>query len=80
MCLAVPGKILEIFEEDGVRMATVDFGGIRRKACLAYQPDARVGTFVVVHVGFAVSTVDEEAAARSYALLGEVESLEAISS
>jgi len=78
MCLGVPGKVIETFEEDGIRMGTVDFGGIRRKACLAYAPEVEVGHWVVIHVGFAISVVDEEEAARSYALLAEMGNLENI--
>ena len=59
-------------------MGTVDFGGIRRKACLEYAPEVEVGHCVVIHVGFAISVVDEEEAARSYALLAEMDNLENI--
>ena len=78
MCLGVPGKVIERYEEDGLAMAMVDFGGIRRKACLAYAPEVEVGSFVVIHVGFAISVVDEREAARSYALLAEMGNLEGI--
>ena len=78
MCLGVPGKVVKVFEEDGLRMAVIDFGGIRRTACLAYEPDVGVGSFVVIHVGFAISAIDEEAAARSYALLAEMGNLEGV--
>jgi hydrogenase expression/formation protein HypC len=78
MCLGVPGKVIQVFEEDGLRMGLVDFGGIRRKACLAYAPAAGLGSYVVIHVGFAISVVDEEEAARSYALLSEMGNLEGI--
>ena len=78
MCLGVPGKVTELFDEDGVRMGTVDFGGITRKACLEYAPEVEVGSFVVIHVGFAISVVDEEVAARAYELLAEMDNLEYI--
>ncbi|HUL84409.1 MAG TPA: HypC/HybG/HupF family hydrogenase formation chaperone [Actinomycetota bacterium] len=78
MCLGVPGKVIEIFERDEIRMGTVDFGGIRRDACLEYAPEVDVGHFVVIHVGFAISVVDEEEASRSYALLAEMDNLENI--
>jgi hydrogenase expression/formation protein HypC len=78
MCLGVPGKVTDIYDEDGIRMGTVDFGGITRKACLEYEPDVQVGDYVVIHVGFAISAVDEEEAARSYALLAEMGNLEYI--
>jgi hydrogenase expression/formation protein HypC len=78
MCLGVPGKVIDVFEEDGIRMGTVDFGGIRRSACLEYAPEVDLGSYVVIHVGFAISVVDEGEAARSYALLEEMDNLEFI--
>jgi hydrogenase expression/formation protein HypC len=62
MCLAVPGRILAIAEADGTLMAEVDFGGVRKDVCLQYIPDAAVGEYVVVHVGFAIQRLDEESA------------------
>ncbi len=78
MCLGVPGKVVEIDGEDDLQMGVVDFAGIRRKACLAYAPEVRLGDYVIVHVGFAISIVDQEEAARSYALLAEMGNLEGI--
>jgi len=75
MCLAIPGRVVETFERDGLRMARVQFGGIIREACLEYVPDAAAGEYVLVHVGFAISRVDEEEAARTYALLEELDQL-----
>jgi hydrogenase expression/formation protein HypC len=69
MCLAIPGKVAEIQEQEGVRTGRVLFGGIARQACLDFVPEARVGDFVMVHVGFAISVVDKEEAERTYALL-----------
>jgi len=69
MCLGIPGKVLETFESNSLRMAKVEFGGIVRDACLAYTPEAKVGDYVVVHVGFAISRIDAEEAARTYDLL-----------
>lgn len=73
MCLAVPGKIVEISDTSGVRMAQVDFGGIRRETCLEYLPEAIVGDYVVVHVGFAISRIDEAEAARTLEYLKELD-------
>ena len=78
MCLGVPGKVTDVYEDQGIRMGTVDFGGITRTACLEYAPEVEVGTYVVIHVGFAISVVDEEEAARSYELLAEMGNLEGI--
>jgi hydrogenase expression/formation protein HypC len=75
MCLAIPGKVLEEFEQRGMRMAKVQFGGIVREASLDYVPEAKVGDYVLVHVGFAISTVDAEEAARTYELLQEMDQL-----
>lgn len=75
MCLAIPGKISSLHENSGVPMAKVDFGGITREACLAYVPEARIGDYVLVHVGFAISKVDEEEAARTYQYLAEMDQL-----
>lgn len=73
MCLGIPGKILELFEEQGLRMAKVQFGGIVRNACMEYLPEAAVGEYVIVHVGFAISKMDEEEAQRTYELLAQIE-------
>lgn len=72
MCLGIPGKVIETFEAHGLHMAKVDFGGITREACLEYTPEVKPGDYVVVHVGFAISRVDEEEAARTYKLLEEM--------
>jgi hydrogenase expression/formation protein HypC len=67
MCLAVPGRILSLAETDGVPMAEVDFGGVRKNVCLQYIPDAGVGEYVVVHVGFAIQRLDEASARETLA-------------
>ena len=76
MCLAVPGKILETGEHDGSRIAKVRFGGITRQAFLNFVPEAQVGDYVMVHVGFAISRVDAAEAERTYKLLHEMGMLE----
>jgi hydrogenase expression/formation protein HypC len=75
MCLAIPGKVVELHESNGVRMAKVDFGGITREACLEYLPETLIGEYVMVHVGFAIAKVDEEEAARTYKYLAEMDQL-----
>ena len=67
MCLAVPGRILSIAEVDGTVMAEADFGGVRKNVCLQYVPDAAVGDYVVVHVGFAIQRLDEASAQQTLA-------------
>ncbi len=79
MCLAIPGKIVDIHESKGMRMARVDFGGIVREACLQYLPEANPGEYVLVHVGFAISKVDEEEATRTYRYLEEMDQLAELS-
>lgn len=78
MCLAIPGKIIELSEKNGMKMSKVDFGGITREACLEYVPEARIGEYVMVHVGFAISKVDEEEANRTYQYLAEMDALQEI--
>jgi hydrogenase expression/formation protein HypC len=75
MCLGIPGKIIKRFDVNGLPMSKVQFGGICRQVCLAYVPEAAVGEYVVVHVGFAISKIDEEEAARTYQLLQEMDQL-----
>jgi hydrogenase expression/formation protein HypC len=69
MCLAIPGKILDISKKDGVRAGRVEFGGIVKQVCLDFAPEAEVGDYVMVHVGFAISRVDREEAERTYQIL-----------
>ncbi len=80
MCLAIPGKISALHESFGVPMAKVDFGGITREACISYLPDSRIGDYVLVHVGFAITKVDEEEAARTYQYLAEMDQLSELQS
>lgn len=68
MCLGVPGKVLETYEANGIRMAMIDFGGVRKETCLEYLPDLAVGDYAIVHVGFAISQLDEEAALETLRL------------
>jgi hydrogenase expression/formation protein HypC len=76
MCLAIPGKIISVRGEDPLeRMGKIDFGGILKEASLAYVPEAGVGDYVIVHVGFALSKVDEEEAQKIFEYLKEMEDL-----
>ena len=72
MCLGIPGKIVEIYEAEGLKMGKVDFGGVIRETCLAYVPEAEIGQYTIVHVGFALNLIDEEEAQATLALLDEV--------
>lgn len=69
MCLGIPGRVVEVHDDAGLRMGTVDFGGIRREVCLSCTPDAGVGAYVIVHVGFAITRVDEREALRTLEVL-----------
>ncbi|MEI7771042.1 MAG: HypC/HybG/HupF family hydrogenase formation chaperone [Chloroflexales bacterium] len=76
MCLGVPGEVLSIEPNAlGMHMGQVSFGGIVKEICLAYTPEAQVGDYVIVHVGFAISVVDEDEAQKSFAYLREIEEL-----
>ena len=76
MCLAIPGKILDIQEQGGLRAARVQFGGIVRQVSLDFVPEAQMGDYVMVHVGFAISRVDAEEAQRTYQILEEMDALQ----
>jgi len=76
MCLGVPGKIVEIYEKNGLKMAKVDFGGIFREACLDYVPEAQVGEYCVIHVGFAISLLSESEAMETLDLLRQISNIE----
>jgi len=79
MCLAVPGKVVGIEGEGELRMGRIDFSGVQRQACLAYVPEVELGDYVLVHVGFAISRIDEEAARDTLAALQEMEEMGALS-
>ena len=72
MCLGVPGKIIETYQDGELRMGKIDFGGVVREACLAYVPEAEVGDYAVIHVGFAISLLSEEEAQASLEILSEI--------
>jgi len=76
VCLGVPGRVVDVSDEDGVRMGRVDFGGVARKVCLEHVPDVVPGEYVLVHVGFALSKLDELEARRVFDLLEELGQLE----
>ena len=72
MCLAIPGKILEISQENNVTMGKIDYAGTINKACLAYVPEAKEGDYVIVHAGFALNIIDEAEAQKTLELWGEM--------
>ena len=75
MCLAIPGKITEIYESGGLKMGKIDFGGVIREACLEYIPEATIGDYTIIHVGFALNIISEEEANETLKLLSEIASV-----
>ncbi len=78
MCLGVPGKIIEIYQKDTLTMGKVDFGGVVREACFETLPEAKVGEYAIIHVGFAISLLSESEANETLALLKEMDELGAL--
>ncbi len=72
MCLGIPGKITKIYERNEFLMGKIDFGGVSREVCLAYVPEAKVGDYALIHVGFAISLLDEEEAQETLKLIKDV--------
>ena len=79
MCLGVPARVIDTHDDRGTLMATVDFGGASRSVCLAFTPDAEPGTYVIVHAGFAIASVDAVAAEESLKLFEEMGLLDEMS-
>lgn len=76
MCLGIPGNIIEIYDIDGLTMGKINFNGVTREACLAYVPEAKLGDYVLVHVGFALNLLSEEEAMETLELLQEISNIE----
>jgi hydrogenase expression/formation protein HypC len=75
MCLGIPGKIIEIYRSGGLLMGKIDFNGVTREACLEYVPEANVGDYTIIHVGFALNLISEDDALETLAMLTEIERL-----
>ena len=75
MCLGIPGKVIEIYQSNDMKMGKVDFGGVIKETCLEFLPDIQVGDYTIVHVGFGISQLDEEEAQRTLEMLREMEML-----
>ena len=75
MCLGIPGKVIEIYQTNDMKMGKVDFGGVIKETCLEFLPDIQVGDYTIVHVGFGISQLDEEEAQRTLEMLREMEML-----
>ena len=76
MCLAIPGKVVEIFETEAMQMGKIDFDGITKDICLAYVPDIKIGEYALVHVGFAIEKLDEKSALETLQMFRELGVLE----
>ena len=72
MCLAIPGKIVEIYKDNGLLMGRIDYSGALNQSCLEYVPEAKVGNYVIVHAGFAISLLDEDEAMKSLQVWSDV--------
>ena len=75
MCLGIPGKITDIYQSNGLRMAKIDFGGVTREACLEYVPEAQIGDYTLIHVGFALNLISEQEALETLDLLRQINDL-----
>lgn len=75
MCLGIPGKITDIYEAEGLPMGKVDFGGVTKEVCLSYVPEAQVGDYTIIHVGFALNLLDEAEALETLQLLRDIDAL-----
>ena len=72
MCLGIPGKIIDIYETNGLSMGKIDFGGVTREVCLAYVPEAKIGDYAIIHVGFALNLLSEQEALETLDLLKQM--------
>ena len=75
MCLGVPAKVTEIYTENGMKMAKVDFGGVIKEACMEYLPEIKLGDYTIIHVGFGLSILDEQEAMETMELLKQVDAM-----
>jgi len=75
MCLAIPAKVIELYEANGLKMARVDFGGALKEACMEYLPEVKIGDYTIVHVGFGLSILDEQEALETLELLRQIDAM-----
>jgi len=76
MCLGIPGKVIELYEANGMKMARVDFGGAIKEVCMEYLPEIKLGDYTIIHVGFGLSIIDEEDALETLTLLNQIAALQ----
>jgi hydrogenase expression/formation protein HypC len=75
MCLGIPGKIIEIYDSSNLKMGKVDFNGVTREVCLAYVPEAQIGDYTIIHVGFALNIISEEEALETLKMIHDIEEI-----
>lgn len=73
MCLGIPAKVIELYENNGLKMAKVDFGGVIKEACMEYLPEVKLGDYTIIHVGFGLSILDEQEAKETMELLQQID-------
>jgi hydrogenase expression/formation protein HypC len=76
MCLGIPGKVIELYEVNGMKMAKIDFSGVIKEACMEYLPEIKIGDYTIIHVGFGLSIVDEVEAKETMELLNQIAAME----
>lgn len=76
MCLGIPGKVVELYDANGMKMAKIDFSGVIKEACMEYLPEIKVGDYTIIHVGFGLSIVDEKEANETMQLLNQIAAME----
>ncbi len=75
MCLGIPGKVIELYETNGMKMGKVDFGGVVKEACMEYLPEIKLGDYTIIHVGFGISILNESEAAETMEMLKQIDAL-----
>jgi hydrogenase expression/formation protein HypC len=75
MCLGIPGKVIELYESNGMKMAKIDFGGVVKEACMEYLPEIKLGDYTIIHVGFGISILNEGEAAETMEMLKQISAL-----
>jgi hydrogenase expression/formation protein HypC len=75
MCLGIPGKVIALYQANGMKMAKIDFGGVIKEACMEYLPEVKVGDYTIIHVGFGLSVLDEQEAKETLDLLKQIDML-----
>jgi hydrogenase expression/formation protein HypC len=76
MCLGIPGKVVDLYEVNGMKMAKIDFSGVIKEACMEYLPEIKIGDYTIIHVGFGLSIVDEKEANETMQLLNQIAAME----